>query len=130
MSKLGAVVILLAGSLLVGCSARLGRSINTAVDATTGIGAIDSKRTQADPQLAKVQCVSLCQQQLAAAADLSSGPCLANPIQGISDWVCDIAHTPRAVVDDDPTHQCSTYATGAAKHFVEVDEECNIISVH
>ena len=39
--------------------------------------------------------------------DLTSGPCIADPLAGFPDWVVDIAHKPRTAADDDPANQCS-----------------------
>ncbi len=58
--------------------------------------------------------------------DLSNGPCIADPLP-VPNWVADIAHDPRQPVDDDPANQCSTYLSGEAEHFVELDPEGNLI---
>ena len=57
--------------------------------------------------------------------DFSNGPCLSNSIQ--PDWVCDIVHSPREAVDDDPANQCSAYSDRTANHYVELDTDCNLI---
>jgi len=56
--------------------------------------------------------------------DMSPGPCL-----GIveSDWVCDVAHSPREAVDDLPENQCADFREGRAHHFVEVTPDCQFI---
>lgn len=115
--------------LLVGCSPKVSQEIKATVNAATGIGAIEAKLEKVDPALAKVQCITLCQQQLAAEADLTAGPCLGNPTPGYPDWVCDVAHSPRTAVDNDAANQCVAYREGWAKHFVEVDGNCNVIRV-
>jgi len=75
-------------------------------------------------------CIAMCLEQINLGADISSGPCLVNNIgenpEG-SVWVCDVAHDPRQDVDDNPNNQCEDYRLGIATHFVEVDEECNVI---
>jgi hypothetical protein len=53
-------------------------------------------------------------------ADLSTGPCIAENLPGLSDWVADIAHDPRQDVDDEPQNQCQRYRDGDAHHFVEL----------
>jgi hypothetical protein len=58
--------------------------------------------------------------------DLSSGPCIADPLP-VPNWVADIAHDPRQPVDDEPANQCSTYRSGESEHFVELDPEGNLI---
>jgi len=79
---------------------------------------------------AENKCESLCELALNSGLDLSSGPCISNnmaPGRISEGWVCDVAHSPRQAVDDDPTNQCSAYRIGTAKHFVEVDTSCNLI---
>ena len=74
-------------------------------------------------EIAKRDCISLCN-QAKMNNDLSNGPCLSNRI--IDDWVCDVAHSPRQAVDNDPANQCSEFGK-SAKHFIEVDPDCNFI---
>jgi PBP1b-binding outer membrane lipoprotein LpoB len=69
-------------------------------------------------------CVNACRDAKKAGADLGSGPCLSNNIS--KDWVCDVAHNPRADVDSIPENQCSAYGKQAS-HFVEVTPECEFI---
>ena len=59
--------------------------------------------------------------------DLSNGPCIADPLEGMPNWVVDVAHDPREDVDDDPANQCSSYRSGEASHFVEVDPSGDLI---
>jgi hypothetical protein len=63
--------------------------------------------------------------------DYKNGPCLSdsNPSWNITDWVCDIAHSPRQSVDDLAENQCLAFREGKAHHFVEVDTDCNLIKV-
>jgi len=74
-----------------------------------------------DKQLAEEKCIELCKQ---TTLNLSLGPCLSNEV--ISDWVCDVAHSPRQAVDDITENQCSAFGK-TAHHFVEVDENCSLI---
>lgn len=69
-------------------------------------------------------CIEICN---SAKQDLTDGPCLGNPIPEFSDWVCDVAHSPRQDLDNLPENQCSVYRSGQAHHFVEVDPDCNLI---
>ncbi len=71
----------------------------------------------------KEMCIELCMEKREA-MDLSSGPCLSNRIA--PGWVCDVAHSPRQSVDNDPENQCPAYGKNAT-HFVEVDPECRFI---
>lgn len=76
-------------------------------------------------------CVNLCKKISASIGvpGLKNGPCLSiiKPDWNINDWVCDVAHSPRQDVDNLPENQCSAYREGTAKHFVEVDPNCNLI---
>lgn len=62
-----------------------------------------------------------------AGGDFSEGPCIANYLPGLPDWVADIAHDPRKAVDDDPANQCTRARNGDASHFVELDPAGNLI---
>jgi len=77
-----------------------------------------------DAEQAKLACIAACQEALRAGQNLSHGPCLSDEI--IPDWVCDVAHFPRQEIDNVKGNQCSGYGK-TAKHFVEVDPECNYI---
>ena len=60
--------------------------------------------------------------------DLSSGPCLANPLDGpYENWVVDIVHQPREAADDEAENQCSAFRDGDAEHFVELDEYGHLV---
>lgn len=72
------------------------------------------------------KCVNLCKEK--QDINMSNGPCLSNNIT--SDWVCDIAHNPRQDIDNLPENQCEAFRQGKAHHFVELDENCNIIRVY
>lgn len=71
-------------------------------------------------------CIATCEVKLNSSQDISNGPCLSQE-GGESDWVCDVAHNPREAVDDLPENQCNAFRNGTAHHFVEVDENCNLI---
>jgi hypothetical protein len=60
--------------------------------------------------------------------DLESGPCIAEALPNLPDWVADIAHDPRQAVDDEAANQCQRYRDGEAHHFVELDPDGNLIS--
>jgi hypothetical protein len=59
--------------------------------------------------------------------DFSQGPCIAEHLPGLPDWVADVANDPREAVDDDPANQCSRARSGEASHFVELDPAGNLI---
>ena len=77
---------------------------------------------------AALSAVQKCQMHCSAAekkgVDMSPGPCL-----GVidTDWVCDVAHSPREAVDDLPENQCADFREGRAHHFVEVTPDCKFI---
>ena len=124
-------LLVLAGFLAgAGCSVRTRQATSDAVNATTGISAARAKIDQADPQLAEIECVALCQSALTQGTDLSAGPCLGNPIPRLATWVCDVAHQPRQAVDNRQDNQCPAFREGVAKHFVEVDENCQVIATY
>lgn len=85
------------------------------------------KQTSSEKEEAIKACVEECKARLTKGEDLSNGPCLLNPIPSLPDWVCDVAHSPRQPIDNQPENQCSYYREGKAHHFVEVDEDCNLI---
>jgi len=69
-------------------------------------------------------CIDLCKTNLNRNTDLSNGPCL-----GLiaPDWVCDVAHNPRIEIDNLFENTCADFANGVANHFVEVNENCELI---
>ncbi len=89
---------------------------------------VKSVAEKAGSSIAVKNCVELCQKAKEKGLDLSSGPCLSNNVA--PGWVCDVAHWPRLPVDNDPQNQCVAFRKGIATHFVEVDENCNVIRVY
>ncbi len=85
---------------------------------------LDKEGSSAIGDMAASQCITICEK---STQDLSSGPCLAENL--LQDWVCDVAHNPRQRIDDEPSNQCTSYREGKSHHFVEVDEDCNLIRV-
>lgn len=67
------------------------------------------------------------EEALASGVNLEDGPCIADPLESLSDWVVDIAHDPRRDVDDDPANQCESYRSGEAEHFVELAPNGSLI---
>jgi hypothetical protein len=59
--------------------------------------------------------------------DLADGPCIAEELPGLPDWVADVAHDPREEVDNLPENQCQRFGSGEATHFVELDPDGNVI---
>lgn len=82
---------------------------------------------EAEKQAAIVAAKAAYAKARAEGTDLSRGPCIADPLPGMSDWVADIAHDPRQDVDDEQENQCEEYRSGDADHFVELDPRGNLI---
>ena len=82
-----------------------------------------SRTTQNNEIVAR--CIELCRSY---PDSLENGPCLSNNIA--PDWVCDVAHSPRQAVDNLPENQCSAFREGKAHHFIEVDENCELIKIY
>lgn len=79
-------------------------------------------------QEAEDVCIAMCQSALENGTDLSTGPCLSNQI--LEDWVCDVAHSPRQDIDNNPENQCPWFREGKAHHFVEVSPTCSVIKTY
>ncbi|MEM2956011.1 MAG: hypothetical protein QW041_00320 [Candidatus Pacearchaeota archaeon] len=73
----------------------------------------------------KNACINECQKQINEGKNLSS-ECLLDPIAD-TDWVCDVAHSPRQSIDNLQENQCKSWQNGTAKHFIEVSPECKFI---
>ncbi|VVB75654.1 Uncharacterised protein [uncultured archaeon] len=75
---------------------------------------------------ATITCIGLCKKAVDDNVSLVNGPCIGRTQ---TDWVCDVAHSPREAVDNLPANQCADYANGLMHHFVEVDTNCQLISI-
>jgi len=90
------------------------------------VGCTGQPRTEPTPAADPVAaCIALCQEALAEDRDLSPGPCLSDSV--MPDWVCDVTHSPRDPIDNIAENQCAAFRSGAAHHFVEVDQSCALI---
>jgi len=81
-------------------------------------------------EIAKDRCIETC---MTISSDLSNrSPCLSdgNPEWNVSDWVCDVAHSPRQAIDDLPENQCLAFREGRSHHFVEVSPYCEFIRAY
>jgi hypothetical protein len=58
---------------------------------------------------------------------LDAGPCIAEQLPGLPEWVADVAHDPREDIDDEPGNQCRRYREGEASHFVELTPAGRVI---
>ena len=77
----------------------------------------------------KDKCLLHCKVWVQQGDDMSKGPCISDNNSGWDepDWVCDVAHQPRKEVDNEPENQCQAYRNNEARHFVEVDTDCDFI---
>jgi len=74
------------------------------------------------------ECVSACQDALSENRSLDNGPCLLDQMMD-SDWVCDIAHSPRQETDNKAENQCSSFINQTSHHFIELSQDCVIITI-
>jgi hypothetical protein len=75
---------------------------------------------QADRDRAVTAAMGAYHEAKANGVHLERGPCIAERLPGLEDWVADVAHDPRRPVDDDPANQCQRFRSGEAHHFVEL----------
>src|SRR5204863_6987723 len=68
---------------------------------------------QAERDRAVIGAMQAYRQAKAAGAELDHGPCIAERLPGLPDWVADVAHSPREPIDDVPANSAS--ATGTAR---------------
>ena len=121
MKRLALLIIF--SVVLAGC--QVIEPIQQASDYIYGKAQLEQQKA-ADRTLAILKCQRLCQEAVFNDnQDFTVGECLSEQI--IPDWVCDIAHSPRQTIDDDPANQCDSFRAGVARHFVEVDGNCNLI---
>jgi len=100
----------------------LGTLVAALAMSACGGGASDEERDRAIGAAAEAY-----QKAAQSGEDLDAGPCVAERLPGLDDWVVDIAHDPRQDVDDDPANQCQRYREGEASHFVELTPEGELI---
>lgn len=90
----------------------------------------NKQNTQSDMQAQlnpRALCIKKCNELLNAGTNLSSGPCILDPVPEMNEWVCDIAHQPRQAVDNARENQCNAWHNSSAKHFIEITPECEFI---
>jgi len=100
------------------------------ISTALGLPACGSSGEQVSPSdrdQAVDQAQAAYRQFLATGQPLGSGPCISESLPGLPDWVADVAHEPRLPLDDDPANQCRRYRDGEAHHFVELDENGNLL---
>jgi len=95
------------------------------VAALGGCGGDDASSDETDQAVAAA--MDAYQEAQAKGVDLSSGPCIAEQLPGLDEWVADVAHDPREDVDDQADNQCRRYRDGDASHFVELTPEGALI---
>jgi hypothetical protein len=99
----------------------------TAATVLAGCASGGEQISPSDRDQAVDQAQAAYREVVGAGQDLSSGPCIAESLPGLGDWVADIAHDPREEIDDEPANQCQRYRDDQAKHFVELDEDGTLI---
>ncbi len=82
----------------------------------------DSEQTRAIDAATKVY-----EEAVADGVDMSNGPCIADELEDVPGWSVDVAHDPRQEIDNDPANQCQAYRDGRTTHFVELDENGELI---
>jgi hypothetical protein len=97
----------------------------SAVLIAAGCGGDDSSEEDRDRAIAAAQ--QAYDIAVTRGDDLDVGPCIAEDLPDLADWVVDIAHDPREDVDDNPANQCQRYRDGDAAHFVELTPEGELI---
>ena len=110
-------------SSILGCK----KEVEQRVDDLTGASTVRTGQ-EAEKDLAIAQCKELFQREKANGRDMAEGPCLSNEI--IPDWVCDTAHNPRQEVDNKSENQCSAFRESKAHHFVELDQNGEVIKIY
>ncbi|OGY50776.1 MAG: hypothetical protein A3J65_00295 [Candidatus Buchananbacteria bacterium RIFCSPHIGHO2_02_FULL_45_11b] len=113
------IFIIIAASLLLSGCQNFTLNVSKVEDAVK-----QEQKKAADKTSAIIKCRELCLTE-ASNRDLNPGPCLSNEI--IPDWVCDVAHSPRQDIDNLPENQCLAFKEGKARHYVEVDGNCEVI---
>jgi len=121
-------LILISLLLLLGCVDPLTLTYMAYKDAESRNLFSDQAREMIEEN-AKHTCIKLCNDSFAMGVDLSNGPCLGNPMEHMPEYVCDIAHNPRTEIDNLSENQCSAFGEGTAKHFVELNETCELIKI-
>lgn len=133
MKRSAVLAILITLPLLGTACSRARTSAQQAVNTAQQTGDIVSGaadlalKAKADLNLATSEARDAYNRAVADERDLANGPCLANPIAALPDWVVDIAHNPRTPADDESTNQCSVFREGRAQHFVELDPTGQLI---
>ena len=124
-------ILIIFSFIIVGCQ----QDIKKAIQPLTNVSESIQQKVEAEQKkqgsmsVAVIKCQELCQDMiLNGGPDFNVGPCLSNEI--IPDWVCDIVHSPRQDIDDDPANQCDAYRRGTANHYVEIDGNCTKIKAH
>lgn len=121
-------ILIIFSFIVVGCQQDIKKAIQPIINISESIQqkVEEEQKKQGSMSLAVIKCQELCYDVISTnGKDFNVGPCLSNEI--VPDWVCDIAHSPRQDIDDDPANQCDAYRRGQAKHYVELDGNCTKI---
>jgi hypothetical protein len=85
-----------------------------------GCGGDDGKAGRSERSRAIASAINAYEQAKSKGTGLGRGPCIAERLPGLPDWVADVAHDPRQAVDEVPANQCRRFREGEASHFVEI----------
>jgi hypothetical protein len=83
--------------------------------------------SQTDRDRAVTEAMAAYHEAKANGVNLERGPCIAEQVPSMPDWVVDVAHDPRQPVDEDPANQCARYRAGEAHHFVELSPQGDLL---
>ncbi|MCX6695466.1 MAG: hypothetical protein NTU61_04150 [Candidatus Altiarchaeota archaeon] len=89
-------------------------------------GCLGGSNDSSAAEEATAACILKCQ-SVKVSEDLDIGPCLSDDIK--EDWVCDVAHIPRHLEDNEAKNQCIAFNEGKAHHFVELNDKCEVLRV-
>jgi hypothetical protein len=106
-------------------SARVIAAIASAAIVMPGCGGEDVSGEERDQAVTAAK--RAYEDAVARGEKLDDGPCIAENLPDLPDWVADVAHDPRQDVDDQSENQCRRYRDGEASHFVELTPDGELI---
>jgi len=121
------IILLITIFLISGCVSKLEQAKDSPLADKAKVLATKAKTELEITNDAVSKCQQLCQESKSK-LNLSTSPCLSNQI--INNWVCDVANQPRIDVDNLPENQCESFRNKTAKHFVELNTNCNLVKLN
>jgi len=84
-------------------------------------------RFEENKNSAITECIKECNISIAKGISLIEGPCLSQEI--VPGWACDVVNVPRvSIIDNNPNNQCASYNKNKVRHFVEVNQNCELVN--